>query len=127
MQLNLSTRGQTEPSYGHKSGEDTMSRVAAITTVTRTQTTVSLASDALEAVDELARMSGVSRSRLIDLAVRRFIRWAVLLQPRDIRLIADYEVGEPVSPTSKGSGTQPATQTKKRSTRRPEATVSLAG
>ena len=99
-------------------------RTAAVTTlVTRTQTTVSLASDALEVVDDLARTTGVSRSRLIDLAVRRFIRWASPLSPRDVRLIADYEVQEPVGQVSRPSGTQP--KVKKGSTRPPSE--SLAG
>lgn len=64
---------------------------------TRVQTTVSILEAAVSGVDELAIESGVSRSRLVDLAVRRFLRWAANLDPRDLQLIAEYEVTEPIS------------------------------
>lgn len=63
----------------------------------RVQTTISVLNDAIDAVDQLAVSSGVSRSRLMDLAIRRFLRWAVQLDPRDLQLIAEYEVTEPIS------------------------------
>ncbi len=63
----------------------------------RIQTTVNISSDAVEALDALARASSVSRSRLVDLALRRFIRWAEPVRPQDLKLIADYEVSEPTA------------------------------
>ena len=64
---------------------------------TRVQTTVSILEVAVASVDALATESGVSRSRLMDLAVRRFLRWASNLDPQDLQLIAEYEVTEPIS------------------------------
>lgn len=64
---------------------------------TRVQTTVSVLAESVEALDLMAAASGVSRSRLIDLAIRRFSRWAAQLDPADLALIADYEVAEPIS------------------------------
>ena len=63
----------------------------------RIQTTVSILEEAVEAVDALAESSGVSRSRLMDLAIRRFVRWASNMEPQDLQLIAEYEVTEPIS------------------------------
>ncbi len=63
----------------------------------RIQTTVNISSDAVEALDALSKASSVSRSRLVDLALRRFIRWADPVRPQDLKLIADYEVSEPTS------------------------------
>ncbi len=63
----------------------------------RIQTTVNISSDAVEALDGLSRASSVSRSRLVDLALRRFIRWAMPVAPKDLKLIADYEVSEPTT------------------------------
>lgn len=63
----------------------------------RVQTTISVLSDAIEGVDMLAMGSGVSRSRLMDLAIRRFLRWASQLDPQDLQLIAEYEVTEPIA------------------------------
>ncbi len=64
---------------------------------TRVQTTISVLEEAVEGLDGLAQASGVSRSRLMDLAVRRFLRWAANLDPQDLQLIAEYEVTEPIS------------------------------
>ncbi len=63
----------------------------------RIQTTVNISSDAVEALDALSKASTVSRSRLVDLALRRFIRWADPVRPQDLKLIADYEVNEPTA------------------------------
>ncbi len=63
----------------------------------RIQTTVNISSDAVDALNELSRASTVSRSRLVDLALRRFIRWAEPVSPKDLKLIADYEVSEPTA------------------------------
>lgn len=64
---------------------------------TRIQTTISVLEEAVASLDTLAQASGVSRSRLMDLAVRRFLRWAANLDPQDLQLIAEYEVTEPIS------------------------------
>ncbi len=78
---------------------------------TRVQTTVSILEEAIAGVDALAVDSGVSRSRLMDLAVRRFLRWASNLDPRDLQLIAEYEVTEPISGFARRpSGTMVAPQ-----------------
>ncbi len=63
----------------------------------RIQTTVNISSEAVEALDALSKASTVSRSRLVDLALRRFIRWADPVRPQDLKLIADYEVNEPTA------------------------------
>lgn len=63
----------------------------------RIQTTVSVLGESVESLDAMAAASGVSRSRLIDLAIRRFVRWAGSMDPADLALIAEYEVAEPVS------------------------------
>ncbi len=63
----------------------------------RIQTTVNISSEAVEALDALSKASTVSRSRLVDLALRRFIRWAEPVRPQDLKLIADYEVNEPTA------------------------------
>ncbi len=65
------------------------------TQVTRTQTTISIASDVLEAIDAMAEHSDISRSRLIDIACRRFVRWANSLNPGDLKVISEYESSEP--------------------------------
>ncbi len=60
-------------------------------TIERTQTTVSVSKEALDVVDELSSNSGVSRSRLFDMAIRRFARWAQDVHPDALRQIAEYE------------------------------------
>ena len=74
-----------------------MSNTSSPRAKSRVQTTVSILEEAVAGVDTLALDSGVSRSRLMDLAVRRFLRWAANLDPRDLQLIAEYEVTEPIS------------------------------
>lgn len=72
-------------------------RIPAPVVLDRVQTTVSVSGEAVAALDRIADESGVSRSRLFDLAVRRLVRWAEVVRPADIRLIVDYEVTEKTS------------------------------
>lgn len=61
---------------------------------TKIQTTVNVSKMSLGALDKLSQDSGVSRSRLVDIAIRRFIRWGSNLNPRDLKVLSDYEVQE---------------------------------
>lgn len=60
----------------------------------RLQTTIHADSASLETLGKLSEKSGVSRSKLIDLAIRRFARWAENLSPEQLKFISDYEFAE---------------------------------
>lgn len=84
------------------------SAAEAIPTPNRIQTTIHADSGALETLTRLSESSGVSRSKLIDLAIRRFARWASSLDVSELKLIAKYEFDEEPSsrppPKEKASG-----------------------
>lgn len=48
-------------------------------------------------LDELSRLSGVSRSKLFDLAARHFVSWAQQLNGQQLRLLADATITEQTS------------------------------
>ncbi len=60
----------------------------------RIQTTVNISEGAMRSLDRLSQESTTSRSKLVDLALRRFIRWASGVSPAELKLIVDYEVSE---------------------------------
>ncbi len=60
----------------------------------RIQTTVNISQSALDSLDGLSKDSLVSRSKLVDLAIRRFTRWASGVSAKELKLIVDYEVSE---------------------------------
>ncbi len=60
----------------------------------RIQTTVNISQTALDDLARLSNDSMVSRSKLVDLALRRFIRWAQGVSAKELKLIVDYEVSE---------------------------------
>jgi len=63
----------------------------------RAQTTINVAEDVLNTMDELSRLSGVSRSKLFDLAARHFVSWAQQLTGQQLRLLADATINEKTS------------------------------
>lgn len=63
----------------------------------RSQTTINVSQEVLAVVDELARASGVSRSKLFDLAARQFVGWASQLSSEQLRVLTEAKVREPVT------------------------------
>lgn len=68
-----------------------------MTTKFREQTTINVSDEALATLDELSRLSGVSRSKLFDLAARHFVSWAQQLNGQQLRLLADATIHEKTS------------------------------
>lgn len=61
----------------------------------RTQTTISVSKEALEAIDEVSRATGVSRSKLFDMAARQYVQAIRKVPAGKLRALIQREITQP--------------------------------